>query len=422
MRVRFTAFLSLFFLPTIVFAATMPFKDVPSDSYYYQPVFTALDQEVITSGTYFYPGKALTRAEFIDWMVKTIDAEPVFPDVPSFKDVQKTHFAYTAIETGKKFGLVSGTQTADFKPTGNFEPGKLVNRAEAAVIIMKAFMQVEAKTGVTFPDLKQVPWAVDAIKRAATAGFFKGYPDKTFGPANNILRAEGITVFMQVQAKLASEELTLSFAQNAAAFIKTYTKEDLLAKIEEQLPGFTAVNIRQTGAHVVFFAYDNESADPVFAWYRLPLTVSEAVASQLYAGKSFLTIARGAISPNEKEFFYTAENGALGSVIIATEAKSQHGQFTYGANKAPLFIAPAYTPDGKYIMLLNQADSSIIFIDAQTKNTKPVATVEGFWLNEAGGAGLESGEEYSQYTFLAENRVRFSNGAIIDLTTMTKEE
>lgn len=156
----------------------MPFQDVPSGSYYYAPAQDALEKNIILTCKFFYPAKELTRAEFIDLTAKVIGVTKISPETLSFTDVPKTHWAYASIETAKKYALVAGMQNVDGTATGKFEPGKLVNRAQAAVMIMKAFMQVKAESMISFSDLKDVQWALDAIKKAVTVGFFAGYPDK----------------------------------------------------------------------------------------------------------------------------------------------------------------------------------------------------------------------------------------------------
>ena len=195
--------------PQMVFAYTMP-TDVPQGTYYYEPVRQALDQGILRESVYFYPAQKLTRARFVDWYVSALQLEMILPEKPSFSDVSKTYWAYGAIETAKQYGLVSGTADANGVPTGKFEPSAYVNRAQAAVIIMKAFMHLTEEEK-EFPDMDNVPWAVTAIRKAATAGFFAGYPDGTYGPAKGIQRSEGITVFMKIYNMIKLKQLGTKF-------------------------------------------------------------------------------------------------------------------------------------------------------------------------------------------------------------------
>lgn len=450
MRKFFVGMVSLFalLLPSISLAAAdfvMPFKDVDSGSYYYAPVKLALEKKVLVSGSYFYPSWSLTRAEFITWTVAALGIEKVTPEKPSFSDVPKTSKAYSSIETGKKFGLVSGTQTADGKPTGKFEPNALVNRAQAAVMIMKAFTQVKAGSA-SFPDLKNVGWAEEAIKKAASVGFFAGNPDKTFRPANNILRAEGITVLMKVASKLESKELTKSFATATSAGMattvgtgaKTYTADELLKKIEAAFPGYTAMNIKQAGNYAVFYADKSPQMDkygePIYgetggeskpAWHRLSLADANPKAEMLFETGP-MGFLQGALSPDGKDFLITLDTGDVTVMNVATLAKTSLGNFTVSGKRR--FDYPAYSPDGKYMLFFDfSKDASgfsnqngILVVDASLKNLANGTFVAGFWLNEGGGGPLEAGITLSQYTFVDATHVTF-NHATLNLGTMKKE-
>lgn len=202
------------------------FQDVPRDAYYYHAVEKlvtmnlVIDVDQFSEDEYFYPGKPLTRAEFIWWTVQLFGLDgqtpenPIqLPDVQSFSDVPKTHPLYSYIEIAKKYRLIAGTSTSDGKPTGRFEPNKLLSRAEAAVILSKAFpeIKIDSRRANPFSDIESVPWANNAIYKAYKLGFFSGYPNKTFRPGNSILRAEGITVLSKVFDKLKMATLSLEY-------------------------------------------------------------------------------------------------------------------------------------------------------------------------------------------------------------------
>lgn len=201
------------------------FVDVPYNAYYYKAVEKlvtmnlVIDVDQFSEDEYFYPGKPLTRAEFIWWTVQLFGLDDqilqnptVIPETPSFSDVPKTHPLYSYIEIAKKYRLIAGTYTADGKPTGKFEPKRPLIRAETAVILTKVFPEIDDEDVLIanpFSDIASVPWATNAIYKAYKLGLFSGYPDKTFRPGNAILRAEGITVLSKVFDKLKMATLSV---------------------------------------------------------------------------------------------------------------------------------------------------------------------------------------------------------------------
>lgn len=425
--------LSILVFPQTLFAIVMP-KDVPINSYYHVPVRTAIDKGVLKETQYFYPSKPLTRAQFVHWFVRSLDVERTSPATASFFDVPKSYWAYASIETAKKLELVSGTQTSSGKPTGKFEPNALVNRAQAAVIIMKAFIHLK-DVNFSFPDLGKVPWAQDAIKRATTAGFFSGYSDGTFGPANSILRAEGITVFMKIASKIELKQLSPVFVSSPSptssppsslAPAPEYTMAELLKRINAALPRYTAVNVKQVDYFVIFFGFDPELNGP-YTWYRFPLS-NAGFKPEVLFGSLLNQLFQAAVSPDGKEFLAIAPDGKVTVTNTLTLAKTDLGTYTTndGLNR---YSDPVYSQDGRYIIFFDKTvknlqfdpvSNGLLVIDAATKNIKGGTFVLGFSMNEGGGGELESGITYTKYTFLDPNRIKF-NGKVLNLTTMSRE-
>lgn len=433
MRKKSIALLAVLFglisAPSLV-GAFFVSKDVPVNSYYYAPVRDAIDKKIIDNSTYFYPEKALTRAQFVDWFVRALKVERITPSTASFSDVPKSYWAYSSIETAKKLQLVSGTQSVSGQPTGKFAPNALVNRAAAAVIIMKAFTHLK-NASMTFPDLGAVSWAQDAIKRATTAGFFSGYSNGTFGPANSILRAEGITVFMKIALKIETKQLSPVFASSpppSPPVSSQYTMADLLKKIDAALPHNIAINVKQVDYYVVFFAFNPELNAP-YTWYRLALANATAKPDMLF-GSSLNQLYQAAISPNRKEFLAIAPDGKITVTNTITLAKTDLGTFITndGTNR---YSDPVYTQDGEYIIFFDKTaknlqydpvSNGLLIVDASTKNINNGNFATGFWMNEKAIAPgpFEAGSTYTKYTFLDNNRVQF-NGKVLNLITMSRE-
>lgn len=82
--------------------------------------------------------------------------------------------------------------------TGLFRPNDNLNRAEASkmLLLSNADTQSESFSGV-FSDVEESSWFWPFVNAAQDLGYFNGYEDGSFGPGNNILRAEAIAVVMR---------------------------------------------------------------------------------------------------------------------------------------------------------------------------------------------------------------------------------
>ncbi len=132
----------------------------------------------------FHPSDQVTRADMAAMLTLAKHLAPssgtsVFPDVPS------GYWAAGAIGAAKAAGYLQGY------PDGSFRPGQGVSRAEAAVLLDKAFSSQSSGVTATpsFTDVSSSFWAAGAIARLALAGI-NGYPDGTFRPNEIMTRAE----------------------------------------------------------------------------------------------------------------------------------------------------------------------------------------------------------------------------------------
>ncbi|MBQ0139981.1 MAG: S-layer homology domain-containing protein [Kurthia sp.] len=103
----------------------------------------------------------------------------------TFKDVPKTHWAYSAVETVAGKNLVAGYADGTYRPNGQ------VTRAELAAFLARAFDGNE-RGQEPFVDVASNHWAVDAINEGIALGFIKPseYPNSKFEPNKAMTRAE----------------------------------------------------------------------------------------------------------------------------------------------------------------------------------------------------------------------------------------
>lgn len=103
----------------------------------------------------------------------------------SFPDVGEDYKNYQAIE------YLYGKQIIQGYPEGNFGPENLVNRAEAAKIILNAFgISHDGEYEEAFPDVEKGVWYFEYIMGGKAAGLINGYQDGTFKPGETVNLAE----------------------------------------------------------------------------------------------------------------------------------------------------------------------------------------------------------------------------------------
>lgn len=106
---------------------------------------------------------------------------------PAFSDIS-SHWAGSFIQALATKNIIAGY------PDGSFRPARVVNRADFAAMLQRAFpnrRQLQSSTG-SFVDVPANYWASPAIRNAYTAGFMTGYPDGSFHPTKYISKAQAI--------------------------------------------------------------------------------------------------------------------------------------------------------------------------------------------------------------------------------------
>ncbi|MFQ9859228.1 MAG: S-layer homology domain-containing protein [Evtepia gabavorous] len=143
------------------------YTDVPSSQWYAQPVRALCALGLFDNGTTFRPEAVITRAEFVDLLVRlTPQAEgtAVFPDVPA------THWAAKQIGVAAAQGWIAGY------PDGTFRPEKGLTRAEACTVVNRMLGRTgdaaQANKLLTlglFSDMTAAHWAAVAVAEASVS-------------------------------------------------------------------------------------------------------------------------------------------------------------------------------------------------------------------------------------------------------------
>ena len=110
-----------------------------------------------------------------------------FAEITSFSDVPYGHWAYDAVVTLEKDGIIKGYGD------GSFLGNRNITRYETAMMIARVHAK---KTGIPssatniFSDIPRNHWAAKAVIFLADAGIVKGYEDETYRGERNLNRYE----------------------------------------------------------------------------------------------------------------------------------------------------------------------------------------------------------------------------------------
>ena len=121
--------------------------------------------------------------------------------------------SFTDVKAGAwYYNAVAKAVTAGYSKgytDGSFKPGAAITRAEAAVMIANAADLEVDETGVLdFTDASAIPaWARGSIGAAVKAGFMSGYTDGSFGAAKSITRAKAVSLLNRVMSDVVIEEI-----------------------------------------------------------------------------------------------------------------------------------------------------------------------------------------------------------------------
>lgn len=164
------------------------FSDVAKDFWAYEPIYSLAEKKIINGyedGT-FKPNGSITRAELativtIAKQCELIDNKKVFSD--SETDAWYNKYLVTAFDAE----FISGY------PDGTFKPNNLISRQDLCVVLAKAFLKDVSSDDkeLSFADADEIDsYALESVKKIASAEIVKGRDGNLFAPKANATRAE----------------------------------------------------------------------------------------------------------------------------------------------------------------------------------------------------------------------------------------
>lgn len=183
-------------IPVQVGASIVDFSD--TGSHWAREFIGKLAARGIVSGmgnNTFMPDEALTRAQFLVMLSKTIYGLDVTQSNSSgFTDIKAEDWYYNYVNWGYESGIVKGMDETTFAPNAN------ITREQMAIMINNFATYIEltlpqVNQGTSFTDSAQISsWAQDSVSRIVGAGIMGGHPEGNYEPQGKATRAQAATV------------------------------------------------------------------------------------------------------------------------------------------------------------------------------------------------------------------------------------
>ena len=172
-----------------------PFRDVPTDAYYYEAVKWA-QKKGITGGIgdgLFGPNQPCTRAQIVTFLWRAAGS-PVVNYAMDLADVSGDAYYAEAVRWALSQGITTGT--AD----GLFAPGATCTRAQSMTFLFRA-SKASADGAPAFSDVAADAYYAEAVKWATDNGITNGTTSSTFSPGSGCTRAQIVTFLWRLYAE-----------------------------------------------------------------------------------------------------------------------------------------------------------------------------------------------------------------------------
>ena len=172
-----------------------PFRDVPTDAYYYEAVKWA-QKKGITGGIgdgLFGPNQPCTRAQIVTFLWRAAGS-PVVNYAMDLTDVPGDAYYAEAVRWALSQGITTGT--AD----GRFSPNAPCTRAQAVTFLFRA-SKASADGAPAFSDVAADAYYAEAVRWATDNGITNGTTSSTFSPGSGCTRAQIVTFLWRLYAE-----------------------------------------------------------------------------------------------------------------------------------------------------------------------------------------------------------------------------
>lgn len=173
-----------------------PFRDVPTDAYYYEAVKWA-QKKGITGGIgndLFGPYQPCTRAQIVTFLWRAAGSPEPKGTAAGMTDVAAGSYYEKAVAWAIENSITTGT--AD----GRFSPNAPCTRAQAVTFLFRA-SKASADGAPAFSDVAADAYYAEAVKWATDNGITNGTTSSTFSPGSGCTRAQIVTFLWRLYAE-----------------------------------------------------------------------------------------------------------------------------------------------------------------------------------------------------------------------------
>ena len=173
-----------------------PFRDVPTDAYYYEAVKWA-QKKGITGGIgdgLFGPNQPCTRAQIVTFLWRAAGSPEPEGTAAGMTDVAAGSYYEKAVAWAIENGITTGT--AD----GLFAPDATCTRAQGMTFLFRA-SKASADGVPAFSDVAADAYYAEAVKWATDNGITNGTTSSTFSPGSGCTRAQIVTFLWRLYAE-----------------------------------------------------------------------------------------------------------------------------------------------------------------------------------------------------------------------------
>lgn len=178
------------------------FRDLDSVAWAKKQVEVLASKGIIggTSNDTFSPDKAITRADYMVLLVRTLGLSAKFTE--NFNDVVPGEYYYDAVGIAKALGITSGTGNNNFNPKAN------ISRQDMMVLTTRALTKSKDLKGLDsssvldkFKDKEDIAeYAKESMATLVSEGLING-SGNNINPRNNTTRAEAAVLLYNIYNK-----------------------------------------------------------------------------------------------------------------------------------------------------------------------------------------------------------------------------
>ncbi|SFP81792.1 S-layer homology domain-containing protein [Salibacterium halotolerans] len=166
------------------------FNDV-SQNFWAESEISYLSNQGIISGYgdgSFHPNEQVKRSQAAAMIVEALDLETGSRPNPGFSDITSDFHAYAEAAAVKDEGIITGSD-------GAFLPNDALTRGQMAAVLNRSFSFSDGEGSNYFRDVEEGDVFFHDIQAIAQADITTGYQDGTYGPNEDVTRAQ-FSVFL----------------------------------------------------------------------------------------------------------------------------------------------------------------------------------------------------------------------------------